>query len=149
MAPRARRTKPTKKPMPRRSAVTKKSPSERAIKDLMFSWYVLIGVRSNGIVVSKDYGTLGIGSGQQDRVGAVKLALEKAAQRGHSEELRGAVLASDGFFPFKDSINLAAHSGISAIIQPGGSRRDMEVIESCNDFGIVMVFTKERAFSHF
>jgi len=130
-------------------AVTEKKPSAREIEDLIFSWYVLIGVRSNGIVISKDNCTLGIGSGQQDRVTAVRLALDKACNRGHEDKLRGSVLASDGFFPFRDSVEEAAKFGVSAIIQPGGSIRDEEVIEACNEHGVSMIFTKERTFAHF
>jgi phosphoribosylaminoimidazolecarboxamide formyltransferase/IMP cyclohydrolase len=129
--------------------VTVKKPSTSEVESMIFSWHILIGVRSNGIVVSKDYRTLGIGSGQQDRVTAVKLAIEKARSRGHKDELNGAVLASDGFFPFRDSVDEVAKHGVSAIIQPGGSIRDEEVIEACNEHGIPMVFTGERVFSHF
>ncbi len=129
--------------------VTKSTPTGREYEDLIFSWYVGIGVRSNGIVVSKDGGTLGIGAGQQDRVTAVRLALEKAALRGHKQKLKGSVLASDGFFPFRDSIDIAADYGVSAIIQPGGSMRDQEVVDACNEHGIAMAFTGERTFGHF
>jgi phosphoribosylaminoimidazolecarboxamide formyltransferase/IMP cyclohydrolase len=129
--------------------VTGREPSERELRDLLFSWYVCMNVRSNAIVVSRDRATLGIGAGQQDRVTAVRLALEKAVAQGHGEELRGAVLASDGFFPFTDSIELMAEYGVTACVQPGGSIRDQEVIEACDSFGIAMVFTDERCFRHF
>ncbi|MBS7652707.1 IMP cyclohydrolase [Candidatus Bathyarchaeota archaeon] len=129
--------------------VTRRNPTERELDDLIFSWYICMNVRSNGIVVSRDRATLGIGAGQQDRVTAVRLALEKAAERGHREELKGAVLASDGFFPFSDSVELMAKYGITACIQPGGSIRDEEVIKACEEHGIAMAFTDERCFRHF
>lgn len=131
------------------SFVTERKPSERELEDLIFSWIICIGVRSNGVVIAKGKRTLAIGSGQQDRVTAVSLALEKACDRGHREELEGAVLASDGFFPFRDSVDLMAKYGISAVIQPGGSIRDEEVIKACNEHGIAMAFTGERCFGHF
>ena len=129
--------------------VTEREPTEGEMRDLLFSWYVCMNVRSNAIVVSRDLATLGVGTGQQDRVTAVRLALEKAVAQGHGDELRGSVLASDGFFPFTDSIELMAEYGVSACIQPGGSIRDREVIEACNEYGIAMVFTDERCFRHF
>ena len=129
--------------------VTKKIPSEKQFRDLIFSWYVCMNVRSNGVVLSKERRTLGVGTGQQDRVTAVKLALEKAVARGHGEELPGAVLASDGFFPFRDSIELLAEYGITACIQPGGSIRDKSVREACDEYGIAMAITDERCFRHF
>ena len=129
--------------------VTERQPSEREMRDLLFSWYICMNVRSNAIVVSRDLATLGVGAGQQDRVTAVRLDLEKAVAQGHGDELRGAVLASDGFFPFTDSIELMAEYGVTACIQPGGSIRDREVIAACNEYGIAMVFTDERCFRHF
>jgi len=129
--------------------VTKRSPTKAEYDDLIFSWYVCMNVRSNGVVVSKNRTTLGIGTGQQDRVTAVRLALEKAAERGHAAELAGASLASDGYFPFPDSVELIARYGVFACIQPGGSVKDAEVIEACDKHGIAMVFTDERCFRHF
>lgn len=129
--------------------VTEREPSKREVEDLLFSWYICMNVRSNAIVISRDRATLGIGAGQQDRVTAVRLALEKALAQGHEEELRGAVLASDGFFPFTDSIELMAERGITACIQSGGSIRDREIIEACDSYGIAMVYTDERCFRHF
>jgi len=119
------------------------------VKDLIFSWYVCMNVRSNGVVLSKDNASIGVGTGQQDRVTAVKLALEKAVMRGHGDAVRGSVLASDGFFPFRDSVDLLAEHGVTACIQPGGSVKDKEVIEACNEYGIAMAFTDERCFRHF
>ncbi|MFQ5710381.1 MAG: IMP cyclohydrolase [Candidatus Geothermarchaeales archaeon] len=129
--------------------VTKRCPTDREFEDLIFSWYVCLGARSNGVVCSKDACTVSIGTGQQDRVTAVKIALDKACDRGHREDLKGSVLASDGFFPFRDSIDLMAEYGVSAVVQPGGSIRDQEVIDACDEHGIAMAFTGERCFGHF
>jgi len=130
-------------------AVTERLPTEQELKDLLFSWYVCMNVRSNGVVLSKGNATIGIGTGQQDRVTAVRLALDKAKMRGHGNEIAGSVIASDGFFPFRDSIDLIAEYGVSACVQPGGSVRDKKVIAACNEHGIAMVFTDERCFRHF
>ncbi|NEP55400.1 MAG: bifunctional phosphoribosylaminoimidazolecarboxamide formyltransferase/IMP cyclohydrolase, partial [Moorea sp. SIO3C2] len=100
-------------------------------------------VKSNAIVVTSDRTTLGIGAGQMNRVGAAKIALEQAG-----EQAKGAVLASDGFFPFDDSVRTAAAAGITAIVQPGGSRRDQDSIDAANELGIVMMFTGMRHFLH-
>lgn len=108
-----------------------------------------MNVRSNGVVLSKGNATIGVGTGQQDRVTAVRLALEKSVGRGHGDEVAGSVIASDGFFPFRDSIDLIAEYGVTAVVQPGGSIRDKEVIAACNEHGIAMVFTDERCFRHF
>jgi len=129
--------------------VTEREATPQELKDLIFSWYVCMNVRSNGVVLSKNGSTLGIGTGQQDRVTAVKLALEKTVGQGHGDEVPGSVLASDGFFPFSDSIELLAEYGVSACVQPGGSIRDKSVIKACDDHGIAMAFTGERCFRHF
>lgn len=111
--------------------------------DLRFAWLVCKHVRSNAIVLARKLATLGIGAGQMSRVDAVDLALRKC--EGPTE---GAVLASDAFFPFRDNIDLLRGRGIRAIVQPGGSKRDGEVIEACNELGIAMVFTGRRHFRH-
>jgi phosphoribosylaminoimidazolecarboxamide formyltransferase/IMP cyclohydrolase len=129
--------------------VTETKPTEEQLADLVFSWYVCMNVRSNGVVLSKGRATLGVGTGQQDRVTAVRLALEKAVARGHGDKLPGSVLASDGFFPFRDSIDLLAEYGVAACVQPGGSIRDKSVREACNEHGIAMALTDERCFRHF
>ena len=129
--------------------VTEKSPTDQQFADLIFSWYVCMNVRSNGVVLSKGKTTLGVGTGQQDRVTAVRLALEKAVARGHGDKLPGSVLASDGFFPFRDSIDLLAEYDVAACVQPGGSIRDKQVREACNEHGIAMALTDERCFRHF
>jgi phosphoribosylaminoimidazolecarboxamide formyltransferase/IMP cyclohydrolase len=129
--------------------VTEREATPQEFGDLIFSWYICINVRSNGVVLSKNSATLGIGTGQQDRVTAVKLALEKTIDQGHGDKISGSVLASDGFFPFSDSIELLARYGVTACIQPGGSIRDKNVIKACNQSGIAMAFTGERGFRHF
>ncbi len=123
--------------------VTKTKPSETEIETMLFGWKVLKHVKSNAILVAKGNTTAGIGAGQVSRVDAVDIAIRKSGARA-----RAAVLASDAFFPFRDSIDKIAPSGIKAIIQPGGSIRDKEVIEACNEHGIAMVFTGSRCFKH-
>ncbi len=124
-------------------SVTNKNPSNQITLDLNFAWKICKHVKSNAIVIAKDQKTIGIGAGQMNRVGAAKIAL-KAAGRSCSD----AVLASDGFFPFADTVELANEYGIKAIIQPGGSLRDQESIDMCNLKGISMVFTQKRHFLH-
>lgn len=123
--------------------VTERVPTEAEWADLRFAWRVVKHVKSNAIVVAKGGVVWGVGAGQMNRVGAVRLALEQAGAHA-----RGAVLASDAFFPFPDSVDLAAQAGIHAIIQPGGSKRDPEVIAAANETGIAMVFTGVRHFRH-
>jgi len=120
-----------------------KTLSSKTEADLQFAWLVCKHVRSNAIVIVKDGLTVGIGAGQMSRVDAVKIALDKA-----SGKTEGAVLASDAFFPFRDNIDLLKDSGISAVIQPGGSQRDSEVIQACNEHHILMAFTGCRHFRH-
>ena len=114
--------------------------------DLLFAWLVVKHVTSNAIVVARDGRTLGIGAGQMSRVDAVRIAIEKARELGHAVE--GAVLASDAFFPFADGPQLALDVGIRAFIQPGGSKRDSEVVEAVSSAGATMVFTGRRHFRH-
>lgn len=124
-------------------------PTAQEARNLLFSWYIAISVRSSAMVVTRNGTTLAIGAGQQTRLGALEQAVDKYQRRYRgSERIEGAVLASDGFIPFRDTIDLAARVGISAIVQPGGSLRDDECIEACNEHGIAMVFTGERCFSH-
>ena len=123
--------------------VTKKQPSVLEMQDLFFAWGVVKYVKSNAVVIAKNGATVGIGAGQMSRVDAVKIALSKAGER-----VRRSVLASDAFFPFRDSIDLAARAGVRAIIQPGGSIRDAEVIRAADEHGITMVFTGRRHFRH-
>ncbi|HEY4544546.1 MAG TPA: bifunctional phosphoribosylaminoimidazolecarboxamide formyltransferase/IMP cyclohydrolase [Tissierellaceae bacterium] len=123
--------------------VTDRKPTEEEYKDLYFAWKVSKYINSNGVIIAKDEKTVGIGLGEVNRYWAV----EKAIQRG-KEEVKGSVLASDGFFPFKDSMIEMGQAGITAVIQPGGSIRDEEVIEEANRRGIAMLFTKTRHFKH-
>ena len=121
-------------------------PSEEQWGDLLFAWRVAKHVTSNAIVLAKNLQTVGIGAGQQSRVDAVRLAVEKSNEHGH--DLVGAALASDAFFPFADGPQLALDAGVSSIIQPGGSKRDAEVAEAIETAGAVMVFTGRRHFRH-
>ena len=123
--------------------VTDKQPTEAQIAEMLFAQKLVKHVKSNAILVSRDRTTLGIGAGQMNRVGSVKIALEQAG-----EKAAGGVLASDGFFPFDDSVRTAAAAGISAIIQPGGSIRDKDSISAANELGIVMVLSGTRHFLH-
>ena len=125
------------------STVTKMKPSEQNSADMLFGWKVLKNVKSNGILTAKDNTTLGIGPGQVSRVDAVEIAVRKSG-----DSLEGAILASDAFFPFRDSIDRIAYCGLRAVIQPGGSVRDEEVIAACDEHGIAMVFTGARCFKH-
>ena len=124
-------------------SVTEKKVDESQQRDIEFGLKVVKHVKSNAIVVVKDGQTLGIGAGQMNRVGSCKIALEQAG-----EKARGAVLASDAFFPMRDSADIAAEYGIAAIVQPGGSIRDQESIDACNEKGVAMVFSKIRHFKH-
>jgi phosphoribosylaminoimidazolecarboxamide formyltransferase/IMP cyclohydrolase len=121
-------------------------PTEDMWGDLVFAWRVCKHISSNAIVVAKDLSTIGIGGGQTSRVDAVELALAKARKHGH--DVRGAVLASDAFFPFADGPQAALEAGVGAIIQPGGSKRDPEVVEAVRAGGATMVFTGRRHFRH-
>jgi len=149
--------------------VVARDPTQEELEDMLTAWYVNLGVRSNGIVFVKDGVTVAVGSGQQERVGAIEQAIVKAYQKAMdrldfnynalngapfrdtfaSSTLRGAVCSSDAFFPFRDSIDLLASTGVSAIIQPGGSVRDSEVIQAVNEHGMAMSYTLERCFGHF
>jgi phosphoribosylaminoimidazolecarboxamide formyltransferase/IMP cyclohydrolase len=126
--------------------VTDRKPTEAEWGELLFAWKVCKHVRSNAIVLARDLGTVGIGAGQMSRVDSVRLAIEKA---GAAEiDLEGSVMASDAFFPFADGPQLAFAAGVKAIIQPGGSNRDPEVVEACDAAGVAMVFTSRRHFRH-
>jgi phosphoribosylaminoimidazolecarboxamide formyltransferase/IMP cyclohydrolase len=126
--------------------VSKRKPSDTEIADLMFAWNVAKFVKSNAIVYCRDKATVGVGAGQMSRVYSARIAGIKAADGGL--EVRGAVMASDAFFPFRDGIDSAAEAGIAAVIQPGGSRNDNEVIEAADEHGMAMVFTGVRHFRH-
>jgi len=146
-----------------------RDPSSRELTDLLTAWYVNLGVRSNGIVFVKEGVTVSVGAGQQERVEALEQSIIKAYQKTMDMEgiqynpidggtlrgklsknpLEGAVISSDAFFPFRDSIDLCAEHGITAVIQPGGSIRDYEVIQAANENHMAMAFTLERCFGHF
>ena len=123
--------------------VTKNIPSSQEQDDLLFAWRVVRLVRSNAIVVASSGQSIGIGAGQMNRIASANLALKSP-----SNKPKGAVLSSDGFFPFNDTVKLAGEYGIKAIIQPGGSLRDKESIDMCNSKGMSMIFTQKRHFLH-
>jgi len=126
--------------------VTKKAPTPEQIEDMLFAWTVVKYVKSNAIVFCKNKATIGVGAGQMSRVYSTKIAALKAADEGLV--VKGSVMASDAFFPFRDGIDAAAETGIAAIIQPGGSMRDDEVIQAADENGLAMVFTGMRHFRH-
>ena len=126
--------------------VTKRRPTDAQIADLLFAWTVCKHVKSNAIVFARDNMTIGVGAGQMSRVYSTRIAAMKAADG--KLEVRGAVMASDAFFPFRDGLDVAAEYGIAAVIQPGGSMRDSEVIAAADEHGIAMVFTGMRHFRH-
>ena len=123
--------------------VTERSPSALDIQTMLFGWKVLKHVKSNAILLVKDGVTVGVGGGQVSRVDAVDVAINKSG-----DNISESILCSDAFFPFRDSIDKISKTGIKAIIQPGGSIKDGEVISACNEYGIAMVFTKKRCFKH-
>jgi len=152
-----------------REYIVERDPTSEELEDLLTAWYVNVGgVRSNGIVFVKDRITVAVGSGQQERVGAIEQAIVKSYQKAMDREgisydplegallrdrlsvnpLDGAVMSSDAFFPFRDSIDRIARVGITGIIQPGGSVRDYEVIQTVNEYKMAMAYTLERCFSH-
>lgn len=123
--------------------VTKRQPTTVEVEALEFAWRSVKYVKSNGIIITNNHQTLGVGPGQTNRVASVKIAIEQASDR-----LEGAVLASDAFFPFADNVEEIAKAGIKAIIQPGGSVRDQDAIDEADKHGIAMVFTGARHFRH-
>jgi len=123
--------------------VTKRKPNKEELEELLFTWKIVKHTKSNAIILTKDKQTVGIGAGQMSRVDAVIIAIRKSEGRS-----KGSCLASDAFFPFRDSINEAAKAGVTAIIQPGGSKRDEKVIEAANEHNLSMVFTGVRCFKH-
>jgi len=128
------------------TVATGRTPTEEEWDDLRFAWAAVFGVKSNAILFAKGGSTLGIGAGQMSRVDASRIAVQKAADAGLG--LGGAVLASDAFFPFRDGVDAVAEAGARAIVQPGGSMRDIEVIDAANQHGMAMVFTGQRLFRH-
>ena len=126
--------------------VTEKQASSIEINNSLFAWKVCKYVKSNAIIYANNSQTLGIGAGQMSRIDSAEIAVKKATKAGFS--LEGACMASDAFFPFRDSIDEAAKNGISCIIQPGGSIRDDEVIQAANEANMIMIFTGMRHFRH-
>jgi phosphoribosylaminoimidazolecarboxamide formyltransferase/IMP cyclohydrolase len=122
---------------------TKRAPTDEELADLRFAWIVCKHVKSNAIVLAKHGMVVGVGAGQMSRVDSVHLAVRKAADRSP-----GSVLASDAFFPFRDNIDEAAKAGVTAVVQPGGSLRDPDSIQACNEHGMAMVLTGIRHFRH-
>jgi phosphoribosylaminoimidazolecarboxamide formyltransferase/IMP cyclohydrolase len=123
--------------------MSKREPTKQEIENLIFAWRAVKLVKSNAIVLTKDNQLLGMGAGQPSRVDSVAIAIKKAGDRA-----RGSVLGSDAFFPFPDGVELAGEAGITAIIQPGGSKNDDKAIEAANKYNIAMVFTGMRHFRH-
>jgi phosphoribosylaminoimidazolecarboxamide formyltransferase/IMP cyclohydrolase len=126
--------------------VTKRKPTKAELRDLLFAWKVVRHVKSNAIVLAQEEKTLGVGAGQMSRVMSVRIAVLQAQDQRFS--LKGAVMASDAFFPFRDGLDVAAKAGVTAVIQPGGSLRDEEIIMAADKHGIAMVFTGRRHFKH-
>ncbi len=123
--------------------VTEKKPTDDQMNDLLFAWKTAKNMNSNGVVIAKDNATIGIGLGEVNRFWAVEEAIERS-----KDKIKGSVIASDGFFPFSDSIEVLGKAGVTAIIQPGGSIKDQDVIDTANKFGITMIFTGIRHFKH-
>jgi phosphoribosylaminoimidazolecarboxamide formyltransferase/IMP cyclohydrolase len=130
-------------PMTDWKAVTKRMPTDAEMKEMELAWKVVKHVKSNAIIITREGRTVGVGAGQMNRIGAAEIALKQAG-----EAARGAVLSSDAFFPFRDTVDAAAKAGITAIIQPGGSMRDDESIAAADEHGIAMIFTGMRHFKH-
>jgi phosphoribosylaminoimidazolecarboxamide formyltransferase/IMP cyclohydrolase len=126
--------------------VTARQPTEAELRDLGFAWRVCKYVKSNAIIFAHNEATIGVGAGQMSRVYSTRIAAIKAEDAGLS--VKGAVVASDAFFPFRDGVDVAASHGVTALIQPGGSMRDEEVIAAANEHGLSMLFTGMRHFRH-
>jgi phosphoribosylaminoimidazolecarboxamide formyltransferase/IMP cyclohydrolase len=126
--------------------VTQRQPTDEERRDLLFAWRAVASVKSNAIVLARDGATIGIGAGQMSRVDAAFLAVHKATALGHATA--GAALGSDAYFPFRDGVDQAAEAGVRAIVQPGGSVRDAEVIAAADEHGMTMVATGVRLFRH-
>jgi phosphoribosylaminoimidazolecarboxamide formyltransferase/IMP cyclohydrolase len=124
--------------------VTGRTPTDDEWRDLLFAWQVCRHVKSNAIVLARETATVGIGAGQMSRVDAVRIAVEKCLL----QDMSGTVMASDAFFPFADGPALAIEAGVTAIVQPGGSKRDEEVIAAADAAGVTMVVTGQRHFRH-
>ena len=128
--------------------VTDRKPTDKELEDMLFTWKIVKYVKSNGIALGKDKQSIGIGPGQVNRIWATEQSVEHAEELIGEGVTKGAVLASDAFFPFSDCVEAAHKAGITAIIQPGGSIRDQDSIDKCNEYGITMIFTGMRHFRH-
>ncbi|MBN2447215.1 MAG: bifunctional phosphoribosylaminoimidazolecarboxamide formyltransferase/IMP cyclohydrolase, partial [Phycisphaerae bacterium] len=128
--------------------VTKRRPTDAEMRDLRLAWLICKHTKSNAITVCRDGMLLGNGAGQMSRVMSCRIATWLAQENGHGEALRGAVAATDAFFPFRDGPDILADAGVTALIQPGGSKRDEEVIAACDERGVAMIFTGTRHFKH-
>ena len=128
--------------------VTEREPTDEEVESMLFAWRVLKHVKSNGIVFASGTETVGVGMGQVSRVDAVRLAAMKADEHAEGKSADGAVMASDAFFPFPDGIEEAAEAGIEAVIQPGGSVNDEDVVAAADEHGMAMAFTGRRCFRH-
>jgi len=122
---------------------TKRQPTAEELEQLLFAWKVAKSVKSNAILLAKDFVSVGVGAGQMNRVNSARIAVEQAG-----DAAKGAVAASDAFMPFPDSLEVVAAAGVTAVIQPGGSVRDAECIEAADRLGVAMVFTGHRHFRH-
>jgi phosphoribosylaminoimidazolecarboxamide formyltransferase/IMP cyclohydrolase len=125
------------------NVVTKRKPTEAEMEQLLFAWKVAKSVKSNAILLAKDFVSVGVGAGQMNRVNSARIAVEAAG-----DEAAGAVCASDAFLPFPDTLEVVAAAGVTALIQPGGSIRDEECIVKADELGVAMVFTGHRHFRH-
>jgi phosphoribosylaminoimidazolecarboxamide formyltransferase/IMP cyclohydrolase len=130
------------------TVATKRSPTEQELDDLLFAWKIVKYTKSNGISLAKNKQSVGIGPGQVNRIWATKQSIEHAHELIDVNATNGAVLASDAFFPFSDCVEEAHKAGITAIIQPGGAKKDQDSIDKCNEYGIAMIFTGMRHFRH-
>jgi phosphoribosylaminoimidazolecarboxamide formyltransferase/IMP cyclohydrolase len=126
--------------------VTQRAPTDAEWDDLRFAWAAIFGVKSNAILLARDGAVIGVGAGQMSRVDSSKIAVRKAGEAGHA--LEGCALASDAFFPFRDGVDAAARAGVQAVIQPGGSVRDDEVVAAADEHRMTMVLTGRRLFRH-
>jgi phosphoribosylaminoimidazolecarboxamide formyltransferase/IMP cyclohydrolase len=126
--------------------VTKRKPTAKELESINIGWRIVKSVKSNAIVIANNYKTLGVGAGQMSRVDSVKIAIRKSQE--NNLNLSGSIMASDAFFPFSDSLEIAANNGVIGIVQPGGSIKDDKIIEVANKLNIFMLFTSERHFTH-
>ena len=128
------------------NVVTKIQPTKEHLEAIIIGWKIVKSIKSNAIVLTNNMKTLGIGAGQMSRIDSVKIAIRKSKE--NDLNLNGSIMASDAFFPFSDSLELAAENGVVGVIQPGGSIKDNEIIDAANKLNLFMIFTGERHFVH-